>query len=73
MLHRVIGGLLTHTTLRVWIANGLIVIACFAVAFALMVNFDTLYYGFADVPPYYGRTTNMDKWSNPLRPLQFST
>ncbi|SDR41207.1 hypothetical protein SAMN05443245_5679 [Paraburkholderia fungorum] len=35
---------------------------------ALIVVFNVLNFGeaFGSGPPYYGRTTNMDKWSNPL-------
>jgi hypothetical protein len=34
----------------------------------LTVAFNVINFGeaFSDGPPYYGRTTNMDKWSNPL-------
>ena len=33
------------------------------------VNIDTITGTFGDGPPYYGRTTNMDKWENPLPTL----
>ena len=32
----------------------------------LYINFDTVIGAFGDGPPYYGRTTNMDKWENPI-------
>lgn len=36
------------------------------VSFAIYVNVDNLIGAFGDGAPYYGRTTNMDKWENPL-------
>lgn len=30
------------------------------------MNVDALVEAFGDGPPYYGRTTNMDKWESPL-------
>ncbi|MDR5813403.1 MULTISPECIES: hypothetical protein [unclassified Caballeronia] len=39
-----------------------------AILYALLVAWNVLalteYYG--DGPPYYSRTTNMDKWTNPI-------
>lgn len=34
--------------------------------FAIYVNIDNIAGAFGDGPPYYGRTTNMDKWGNPI-------
>ena len=34
--------------------------------FTLYVNIDNIAGAFGDGPPYYGRTTNMDKWANPI-------
>jgi hypothetical protein len=36
------------------------------VCFVAYVNFDAITGAFGDGPPYFGRTTNMDKWTNPL-------
>lgn len=30
------------------------------------INFSVLYEAYGSVPPYYSRTTNMDKWVDPL-------
>lgn len=35
-------------------------------SFTIYVNVDNIVGAFGDGPPYYGRTTNMDKWANPL-------
>ncbi len=34
--------------------------------FAIYVNVDNLIGAFGSGPPYFSRTTNMDKWANPL-------
>ncbi len=34
--------------------------------FAIYVNYDNLLGAFGSGPPYYERTTNMDKWQNPI-------
>ena len=44
--------------------------ACWLAALALIglvawLNWFNLNEAFGDGPPYYGRTTNMDKWANP--------
>lgn len=31
----------------------------------LYINVTTLWESYGNVPPYYGRTTNMDKWTSP--------
>lgn len=31
----------------------------------LYINVTTLWASYGNVPPYYGRTTNMDKWTSP--------
>jgi multisubunit Na+/H+ antiporter MnhC subunit len=33
---------------------------------AVWLNVDSLAEAYGDGPPYYGRTTNMDKWSDPV-------
>jgi hypothetical protein len=45
--------------------------ACFALAIVLVgylawATCDILMESYGSGPPYYGRTTNMDKWSNPM-------
>lgn len=43
---------------------------CFLlIIFVAYVNIDAIVGAFGDGPPYYGRTTNMDKWQNPLPKL----
>jgi hypothetical protein len=37
-----------------------------ALIFVAYINYDTIVGSFGDGPPYYGRSTNMDKWKNPL-------
>jgi hypothetical protein len=37
-----------------------------AALFVGFVNYDNLVGAFGDGPPFYGRTTNMDKWRNPI-------
>lgn len=34
--------------------------------FAAFVTYDNLVGAFGSGPPYYDRTTNMDKWQNPI-------
>ncbi|MDP5008219.1 MAG: hypothetical protein NWQ13_04340 [Glaciimonas sp.] len=36
------------------------------VLFVSYINVDAIIGAFGDGPPYYGRTTNMDKWENPI-------
>ena len=36
------------------------------VAFVVYINVDGLTEAFGSVPPHYSRTTNMDKWTDPL-------
>jgi hypothetical protein len=35
-------------------------------AFVAYVNYDAIVGAFGDGPPYYGRSTNMDKWESPV-------
>lgn len=45
-------------------------LACLALlAFVTYVNYDALVGAFGSGPPYYGRSTNMDKWENPIPTL----
>lgn len=46
-----------------WLTLGL---GITSLAFVGWVNVDALVEAFGDGPPYYGRTTNMDKWESPL-------
>jgi hypothetical protein len=49
-----------------------LVLVFFAVSLlgvVLWVNYTNLVEAYGDGPPYYGRTTNMDKWSDPLPAL----
>ncbi len=46
--------------LAVVIINILIVIVC------IYINYINLIEAYGDGAPYYGRTTNMDKWSDPI-------
>ena len=32
----------------------------------IYVNYHNLLGAFGNVPPYYGKSTNMDKWTNPV-------
>jgi len=34
--------------------------------FVIYINVDAIVGAYGDGPPYYGRTTNMDKWENPI-------
>ena len=45
--------------------------ACFVLALALVgylawATFDVVAESYGSGPPYYGRTTNMDKWTSPV-------
>ena len=37
-----------------------------ALCLMVYVNYDNISGAFGSGPPYYDRTTNMDKWQNPL-------
>lgn len=51
-----------NRSVRIALGVGLLVLVGAIVAF----NAINLSEAFGNGPPYYGRTTNMDKWSNPL-------
>ncbi len=38
-------------------------------AFVVYMNYDAISGSFGGGPPYYGRSTNMDKWENPVPTL----
>ena len=43
-----------------------ILISAILLCFVGWVNYINLVEAYGEGPPYYGRTTNMDKWSNPI-------
>ena len=45
--------------------TGLFIALCF-LAFVSWLSYDSLREAFGSGPPYYSRTTNMDKWQNPI-------
>ena len=47
----------------------LIVLGVLFLGVAALVSYETINEAFGAGPPYYSRTTNMDKWSNPLPEL----
>ena len=51
-----------NRSVRIAVGAGLLVLVVAIVAF----NAINLTEAFGNGPPYYGRTTNIDKWSNPL-------
>lgn len=51
-----------NRSVRIALGVGLLVLVGAIVAF----NATNLSEAFGEGPPYYGRTTNLDKWSNPL-------
>ena len=53
-----------NRSVRIALGAGLLVLVVLIVAF----NAINLAEAFGNGPPYYGRTTNMDKWSDP-RPV----
>jgi hypothetical protein len=50
---------MTSKAIRIILAVGLAVVAAW-------VNIQQLVEAFGEGPPYYGRTTNMDKWESPV-------
>ena len=43
-----------------WVGTLLIVLFC------IFVNYTNLIEAYGDGPPYFNRTTNMDKWQSPI-------
>ncbi|MBL8210448.1 MAG: hypothetical protein JNK87_07045 [Bryobacterales bacterium] len=43
-----------------------LILAAVILGAALWLNYSWLMEAYGSGPPYYGRTTNMDKWSSPL-------
>lgn len=56
------------TNTRIW-GLSLIVLGVFVIGAAALINYEALTEAFGAGPPYYSRTTNMDKWINPLPQL----
>ena len=52
-------------TPRIWMFVGALTIAALVAA----VNVFNLREAYGDGPPYYSRTTNMDKWADPVPAL----
>lgn len=53
---------------RVW-GLFLIVLGLLVLGAAALVSYEAINEAFGAGPPYYSRSTNMDKWSNPLPQL----
>ena len=52
-------------------AKQVISYGCFALSIALLgclawITYDVVVESYGPGPPYYGRTTNMDKWTDPV-------
>lgn len=43
-----------------------LLISALLILFVAYVNFDAITGAFGEGPPYFSRTTNMDKWENPI-------
>ena len=43
-----------------------VIFAVLLICFVAYINFQQLTEAFGSGPPYYSRTTNMDKWTNPI-------
>ncbi|SFN91455.1 hypothetical protein [Nitrosospira briensis] len=43
----------------------LLMVGALVLAVTAYVNYETISEAYGAGPPYYSRTTNMDKWSNP--------
>jgi hypothetical protein len=52
--------------LRLFAAAAVALLVIAIVGGCAWVNYVALTEAFGSGPPYYGQTTNMDKWSNPL-------
>jgi hypothetical protein len=48
---------------------GMIVLALLLLAGGAFVNYEALSEAYGSGPPYYSRSTNMDKWRDPLPEL----
>jgi hypothetical protein len=43
-----------------------IMVGLLVIALVIFINYEALKEAYGSGPPYYSRTTNMDKWRNPL-------
>ncbi len=46
--------------------NSLLIATICLFAYGVYINYINLAEAFGSGPPYYNRTTNMDKWENPI-------
>ena len=46
-----------------------VVVGVLVLAVAAFISYEAITEAYGSGPPYYSRTTNMDKWSNPLPAL----
>lgn len=49
-----------------WFRTTGLLSALLLLGFVGWLNYDSLREAFGSGPPYFGRTTNMDKWQNPI-------
>lgn len=49
-----------------YLAFLLLLVSLALICFAAYVTYDSIVGAFGSGPPYYGQTTNMDKWQNPI-------
>ena len=72
MLHTADGGLFGAPLMkgavmpRHWVSVLMVVTAAAIVIALALVSYQILNETFGSGPPYYGRTTNMDKWTDPV-------
>lgn len=52
--------------MKKFLAIFLLLISVGLLGFAAFVTYDNIAGTYGSGPPYYGRTTNMDKWQNPI-------
>ena len=50
---------------KVW-AIAVLCVCLALIGLCVFVNVDNLVGAYGNGPPYHGRTTNMDKWGNPI-------
>lgn len=52
--------------MKKYLAVLLLLLSVGLVSFSIFVTYDNIVGAFGSGPPYYGQTTNMDKWQNPV-------
>ena len=52
--------------MKKYLAALLLLVSLVLFCFAAYVTYDNIVGAFGSGPPYYGKTTNMDKWQNPI-------